>query len=193
MPYTSRVEPWHLGGFLRSTPFSCQQKEAILRFLRAIIVRCHTCIHGPRSRIPNLSFLHASYDDGDFREEVPLREVRPIAVQAAWGSNLGSSSGSSLAGIAAGGVSGAEAAALRAELARFKAEAADHALARRSAELALQRAEAGRQAAEAREAFALAQGLAAVQQAAALEVALGAKERDVHAAQQAALQVHSNF
>lgn len=141
----------------------------------------------------------ASYDDGDFREEVPLREVRPAAGQASWGgSSFGSSDGrsshgnnssSSLAGIAGGGVSGAEAAALRAELAQCKTKVAELGLAQRSAEQALQRAEAGQRAAESREAHALAQGLAGVQQVAALEAALAAKEQEVQAAQQAAMQV----
>jgi len=139
-----------------------------------------------------------SYDDGDFREEVPLREVRPAAGQAPWGGNSfgsndsrnnHSSSSSSLAGIAGGGVSGAEAAALRAELAQYKTKVAELGLAQRNAEQALQRAEAGQRAAESREAHALAQGLAGVQQVSALEAALATKEQEVQAAQQAAMQV----
>ena len=142
-----------------------------------------------------------SYDDGDFREEVPLREVRPVAGQASWGgSSFGSSDGrsnhgsiSSLAGIAGGGVSGAEAAALRAELAQCKTKVEELGLAQRSAEQALQRAEAGQRAAESREAHALAQGLAGVQQVASLEAALAAKEQEVQAAQQAAMQVMRRY
>ena len=111
------------------------------------------------------------YDDGDYRSEVPPREVRPVSAP--------------LAGPAAalgGSAQSAQLAAMAQELAAARAEAAAAGERQRKAEGSWRAADEARRASEAREGHALEQGLLLMERANAAEASLRAHERELRAA-----------